>query len=203
MELLNKIAITKLINIIQLARENYRKAIKSIGQIKNHQDYLDARDHISINYQYKILFAAKTLCKIAPNQEVAHDNLIYLIKSYYDDYHIRERAINALIAIMNQPLTKKLVIEFKQYLLPIKYKNSLRIKKDIDKKEILSGPLFDPSYDRCRKFCWHFREYYEIVWLCSKQMSYTEFYQIWHQKNLLIFYKRMWHKILFKIRIYR
>lgn len=199
----NRIATDKLIDLINLNHDKYKKDIKSIKQIKNRKDYLEAKSDMLQMYQYRIFLVVEILCEIAPENKIAHDHLVYLIKNYYDDYHIRERAMNALIAVMNQSLTKKSIVEFKQYLLPIKYENSLRIRKDREQKSLIDRPLFNSLYDKCRKFCWHFEEYYDLFWFCSKQISYKEFYQAWHQQNLFISLKRVWHKILFQLGIYK
>lgn len=192
----NKIAIAKLIDLIETNRHEYKIEMKLVKQINNRQDYLEVYEYVSQFYEYRILSPAEVLCTIAPENEIAHDNLINLIKNSSDERN-RQRALDTLTKTINESSIRKIVTEFKQYLLSRKYKNSLKIMRDIDCQ---SRSLFDPLYDGHHKFCWHFEQYYDLVWLCSKQVSYQEFYQIWNQKKLINYLKQECQKIkiLFK-----
>ena len=198
----NKIAIDKLIDLIENNRYKYEIEIASIKSIKNYRDYLQAYEDISQYYEQKILLTAEILYSIAPENEISHNNLISLIQNSSDGF-IRNRALNTLTKIKNKSLTKKIIIEFKQYLLPRKYENSLKIKENIEEKGILHRLTNSSSFEKHRTTCWHFEQYYNLIWLCSKQLSYPEFYQAWHQKNLVISLKRVWQEILFTFRIYK
>lgn len=169
----NEIAIDKLIELIKTYRCDYEKISKSVDLSENYQ-----------YYEYEILLLADVLAKIAPEKEILHDTLIKLIQKSSDPL-LRERALNTLIKINTESLTKRIIIDFKRYLVPSKYENSLKIWQNIQNQGLFSRLTNNSLYDKCRKYCWNFEQYYELIWLCSKSMSYAKFYQAWHQNNFI------------------
>ena len=187
----NEIAIGKFINLIETYRCEYEKIGKSIDLIDIFQDY-----------ERNILYLAGFLARIAPEKEILHDVLIQLTKNSSDE-SVRYEASNTLIEITNEYLAKKIVANFKGYLLPRKYENSLKLRSDV-KYQMILNPLSNNSLrDKHRNNCWHFEQYYELMWICSERLNYAEFHELWHQNNFIFYLKWIWQEILFRLGFYK
>ena len=130
-----------------------------------------------------------------------HNTLIDFIQNSSDTYD-RNKALNILTEIVNNELIERIIITFQQYLIPEKYEVEFQIKQYLENRSILPRLLFSSLYDKCRTNCWHFEQYYKLMWFCSNNISYDRFYQAWNKNKLSLFLKILRQKVLLSLKIH-
>jgi HEAT repeat protein/energy-coupling factor transporter ATP-binding protein EcfA2 len=108
----------------------------------------------NLNHDLTKLQAARSLEKIDPGNENAINALVDLIRNSNHDW-IKNYAAQSLEAICKNKDMPKVVATLTPYLSVETYNNN------------------SSQFERC----------HGIIWKCAENMTYSEFYQAWHQQN--------------------
>ncbi|WP_442941827.1 NACHT domain-containing protein [Nostoc sp.] len=207
----NKIAIAALVQLLQSNTVDKFTRMLTADSLKQ----IDPGNEIAITalvqqlqsmYYYIRWHAASSLEKIDSGNEIAIAALVQLLQSTTVDYCIRrqvadslgeigtgnEIAIAALVQLLQSTTEDDLV-------LAIKFMNN---DTRLQAAESL-GKILQDNQDRSKVVkalsgYWQLNgEYYDLAWECAQNMPYPDFYQAWHQHNLVTHTMRRLKKILF------
>lgn len=152
----NKDAIAVLIQLLESTHDDFTcwQAADSLGKLDpGNESAIATLVHLMESTQDELTHkrVANSLGKIATGNETAIMALVRLIQST-KNHHILKQAVQSLKKIMQDKQGVKIIPALNAYLL--------------DKTKVYNSEQF--------------HEYYQLIWHCTKNLSYSDFYQAWY-----------------------